>query len=166
MHLLCISEQPGYSYVFTVVADELVSLKARTLPYSTDPPQCPFSAWCIFCVPFIFVIDKQMNSFPLLEMVLLIRDTSTSHVSAYVSSLSDAEDIMGHTKFRIVINIFRFPVDMSSTKTVVATEDFLDILVLFSQSCLTLCSAMDCSTPDFPIPHHLPEFAGRCPSSQ
>jgi len=48
---------------------------------------------------------------------------------------------------------------MSSTKTVVATEDFLDVLVLFSQSCLTLCSAMDCSTPDFLIPHHLPEFA-------
>jgi len=75
MHLLCTSEQPGYSYACTVVADELVSLKARTLPYSTDPPQCPFSAWCISCVPFIFVIDKQMNSFPLLKMVLLIRDT-------------------------------------------------------------------------------------------
>ena len=25
--------------------------------------------------------------------------------------------------------------------------------------CLTLCDPMDCSTPDFPVPHHLLEFA-------
>ena len=25
--------------------------------------------------------------------------------------------------------------------------------------CLTLCDPMDCSTPDLPVPHHLPEFA-------
>ena len=47
---------------------------------------------------------------------------------------------------------------MSSTKTVVATEAFLDVLVLFSQSCPTLCNTMDCSTPGFPVHHHLPEF--------
>ena len=28
-----------------------------------------------------------------------------------------------------------------------------------TQSCLTLCNAMDCSTPGFPVFHHLPEFA-------
>ena len=28
-----------------------------------------------------------------------------------------------------------------------------------SQSCLTLCDPMDCSTPDLPDPHHLPKFA-------
>ena len=28
-----------------------------------------------------------------------------------------------------------------------------------AQSCLTLCNPMDCSTPGFPVPHHLPEFA-------
>ena len=28
-----------------------------------------------------------------------------------------------------------------------------------SQSCLTLCNSMDCSTPGLPVPHHLPEFA-------
>ena len=27
-----------------------------------------------------------------------------------------------------------------------------------SQSCLTLCNSMDCSTPDFPVHHQLPEF--------
>ena len=28
-----------------------------------------------------------------------------------------------------------------------------------SQSCLTLCNHMDCSTPGFPVHHQLPEFA-------
>ena len=28
-----------------------------------------------------------------------------------------------------------------------------------TQSCLTLCHPMDCSTPGFPVPHCLPEFA-------
>ena len=27
-----------------------------------------------------------------------------------------------------------------------------------SQSCLTFCNPMDCSTPDFPVHHPLPEF--------
>ena len=27
-----------------------------------------------------------------------------------------------------------------------------------SQSCPTLCNPIDCSTPDFPVLHHLPEF--------
>ena len=28
-----------------------------------------------------------------------------------------------------------------------------------SQSCLTLCDPMDCTMPDFPVLHYLPEFA-------
>ena len=28
-----------------------------------------------------------------------------------------------------------------------------------AQSCLTLCNLMECSTPGFPVLHHLPEFA-------
>ena len=28
-----------------------------------------------------------------------------------------------------------------------------------AKSCLTLCDPMDCSTPGFPLPHYLPEFA-------
>ena len=28
-----------------------------------------------------------------------------------------------------------------------------------TQGCPTLCDPMDCSTPDSPVPHHLPEFA-------
>ena len=31
-------------------------------------------------------------------------------------------------------------------------------LVQFTQSCPTLCSPMDCSTPGFPVHHHLPEL--------
>ena len=30
------------------------------------------------------------------------------------------------------------------------------------QSCLTLCDPMDCSTPDFPVHHQLPEFTQTC----
>ena len=30
---------------------------------------------------------------------------------------------------------------------------------LVAQSCLTLCNLMDCSTPGFPVPRHLPELA-------
>ena len=29
----------------------------------------------------------------------------------------------------------------------------------FTQSCLTLCNPMNCSTPGFPVLHHLPELA-------
>ena len=32
-------------------------------------------------------------------------------------------------------------------------------LVQFSQSCLTLCNPMDCSTQGFPVHHQLPEIA-------
>ena len=32
-------------------------------------------------------------------------------------------------------------------------------LCLVTQSCLTLCDSMVCSTPGFPVLHHLPEFA-------
>ena len=41
-------------------------------------------------------------------------------------------------------------------------EDFFWRLVQFSsvtQSCLTLCNPMDCSTPGFPVHHQLPEIA-------
>ena len=33
------------------------------------------------------------------------------------------------------------------------------LAVVFSQSCQTLCDPMDCSTPCFPVLHHLLEFA-------
>ena len=33
------------------------------------------------------------------------------------------------------------------------------VIVVVSQSCLTLCDPMDCSMPGFPVLHHLPEFA-------
>ena len=57
------------------------------------------------------------------------------------------------------------------SKTTEATESEQDIYNLFRffctycccysvvQSCLTLCYSMYCSTPGFPVLHHLPEFA-------
>ena len=35
-----------------------------------------------------------------------------------------------------------------------------------TQSCLTLCDPMDCSTPGFPVLHHLLEFARSHPLNQ
>ena len=37
------------------------------------------------------------------------------------------------------------------------TLDF--VISSVAQSCLTLCDPMDCSTPDFPVHHQLPEIA-------
>ena len=34
----------------------------------------------------------------------------------------------------------------------------LDQIRLVTQSCLTLCDPMDCSTPSLPVHHQLPEF--------
>ena len=36
---------------------------------------------------------------------------------------------------------------------------FSYVVVQSLTSCLTLCNPMDCSTPGFPVPHHLPELA-------
>ena len=40
--------------------------------------------------------------------------------------------------------------------------------VVVAQLCSTLCDPMDCSTPGFPVLHHLPELAqtNSCPLSQ
>ena len=53
--------------------------------------------------------------------------------------------------------------------TLLVTESWFLELVQFSsvtQSCLTLCNPMNCSTPGLPVHHHLPEFTQTCPSSQ
>ena len=36
---------------------------------------------------------------------------------------------------------------------------YLALLLFIPQSCPTLCNPMDCSTPGFPVLHHLPELA-------
>ena len=33
------------------------------------------------------------------------------------------------------------------------------VVVVQPLSCVRLCNPMDCSTPDFPVLHHLPELA-------
>ena len=40
------------------------------------------------------------------------------------------------------------------------------LLLLSCQVRPTLCNPMDCSMPDFPVLHYLPEFAQTCPLSQ
>ena len=38
-------------------------------------------------------------------------------------------------------------------------EEVANFCCSVAKLCLTLCDPMNCSTPDFPVPHHLPEFA-------
>ena len=45
---------------------------------------------------------------------------------------------------------------MTTVKTIALTRW---TLVGKAHSCSTLCDLMDCSTPDFPVLHYLPEFA-------
>ena len=35
----------------------------------------------------------------------------------------------------------------------------ISICCSVAKSCLTLCNPMDCSMPDFPVLHYLPDFA-------
>ena len=44
-------------------------------------------------------------------------------------------------------------------KCILNVQKAASISCLVAQSCPTLCDPMDCSTPGFPVPHHLPEFA-------
>ena len=53
--------------------------------------------------------------------------------------------------------------EMASTPGVDAVKivqmAFRRFCCLVSQLCLTLCDPMDCSTPGFPVLHHLPELS-------
>ena len=45
------------------------------------------------------------------------------------------------------------------SRTVVSKPQFNSVqFSSVTQSCLTLCDHMDCSTPGLPVHHHLPEF--------
>ena len=46
------------------------------------------------------------------------------------------------------------------SKTLFGTWTFLNLIKCSSaaQSCPTLCNPMDCSTPDLPVHHQLPEL--------
>ena len=39
---------------------------------------------------------------------------------------------------------------------------FVAVCCSVTKSCLTPCSPMDCSTPGFPVLHHLPEMCSTC----
>ena len=61
---------------------------------------------------------------------------------------------------------FRFPLAYCGSATVNLSKFFMKLCCVasfcccsVSKLCLTLCDPMDCSTPGFPVLHHLPEFA-------
>ena len=51
--------------------------------------------------------------------------------------------------------VYNFTVSHSPWATPVTPDCYCSVVKL----CPTLCDPMDCSTPSFPVPHHLPEFA-------
>ena len=76
-----------------------------------------------------------------------------------------------HTR---IMQVSRVPASSLNSKTPmqVGKSKFLFMVCIFDlsiynccccssiiQSCLTVCDPMDCSTPGFPVLHHLPEFA-------
>ena len=54
------------------------------------------------------------------------------------------------------------PKELDTTEILSTYEQIMALVIQFSsipQLCLTLCDAMDCSTPGFPVHHQLPELA-------
>ena len=51
------------------------------------------------------------------------------------------------------------PLWLLGTSNVANATEELNLLLFSLQSCPTLCDPMDCSTPGFPVLHHLLEFA-------
>ena len=70
-----------------------------------------------------------------------------------------------HTHIHIHTHIFWFLLAYCGSATVNLYQFFMKLCCVASFCCsvsklyLTLCDPMDCSTPNFPILHHLPEFA-------
>ena len=90
----------------------------------------PHLIWCIRCC--LLVISFQKSRLPgSLPWILALFFLSTYHLSAHHLSIF----------FKKIINHFYF------------------YRCTVTQSCLTLCSLMDCSAPGFPILHYLLEFA-------
>ena len=53
----------------------------------------------------------------------------------------------------MLLGLLRFKVDVCNT-TEIKELQFSSVTL----SCATLCDPMDCSTPDLPVHHQLPEF--------
>jgi len=53
-----------------------------------------------------------------------------------------------------IMIIIKFPVLWRESESVSRSVQFSSVV----QSCPTLCDPMNCSTPGFPVHHHLPEF--------
>ena len=54
------------------------------------------------------------------------------------------------------------PKELDTTEILSTYEQIMALVIQFSsipQLCLTLCDAMDCSMPGFPVHHQLPELA-------
>ena len=89
--------------------------------------------------------SKLFKSFPQFIMI---------HTIKGVRVVSEAE-------VDVFLELPVFVCDLVNVGTLISGSSFFGFLLQFSsvtKSCLTLCDAMNHSTPDFPVHHQLPEF--------
>ena len=77
----------------------------------------------------------------------------------YVWSLSSDHQapkgsLQAYQRREAIMMLIKFPVLWRESESVSCSVQFSSV----PQSCPTLCDPMNCSTPDFPVHHHLPEF--------
>ena len=64
------------------------------------------------------------------------------------------ESLQAYQRREGIMIIIKFPVLWRESESVSCSVQFSSVV----QSCPTLCDPMNCSTPGFPVHHHLPEF--------
>ena len=147
------------------------------------PPRVsfPLSRWCYLTtsssvIPFSFYLQSfpASGSFPVSQLFA----SSGASASALVLSLNlqgwfplgltgliscspkDSQESSVAPQFE-VINSLAFSLLYSPTLTSIHDywkNQFSQSISSVAQSCLTLCDPTDCSTPDFPVHHQLPEL--------
>ena len=126
----------------------------------------PPTSSCSYSLPIIPVnvcdLLQKFLSAPLLNSVdvLIVEIHSSSHLHTFNLKLfKRTEAPMYYIWFSK--NEIKLPMKMN--KKYNHQEQGQKLFLLFScsvtQSCLTLCDSMDCTTPGFPVFHHLPELA-------
>ena len=73
----------------------------------------------------------------------------------------NVKNSLENSRFLLILEISSFHAPM----TWPYVQDSVQF-TLVAQSCLTLCEAMDCSTPDLPIHHQLRVYSNSCPLSR
>ena len=112
------------------------SILHRVLPSSQDPaPPCPF---------------QSAPSTALIRVTTTLTSNTTDHVCLFFISVLPGT----HT-----VCVFWGYLSLLTNSGFILADVWYTPCCSVAQSCATLCDPMDCSTPGFPVLHHLPQFA-------